>query len=410
VFLLVNHHCGGGVEHHVRQLRARLRLEQIRPVIVRPSRPGFLLWEERNDHERAIWCRESTHEHASINSLLELIGPAHAHVHHVIGVPLALVDLLTENGVRYDWSLHDYYTICPRVKLINADQTYCGEPDAEACNRCLEKLGDEQGHPVPISIQDWRDEFSRRLGNARRIFVPSDDVRNRLARYFPNLSVQSRPYAESPPKCPSLAAPILAGEPVRVAVVGTIVAVKGCERLLACARDARSRNLPLEFHVIGSTDRDAAFNRLNNVRISGRYQERDVYDRVGAARCHLAFLPSLWPETFMYTLSIAMFSGLYTLCFDLGAQAQRLRSWGWGQVLPLESGPDVINDTLLAAARYLATAPAAPSPPSPANYPDLLGSYYSFSADEQERLRRSQKRPGAENSQFVQRNAHAHLH
>ena len=172
VFLLVNHHCGGGTERHVRQLCAKLRLEQIRPVLVRPSRAGILLWEERDDRERAIWCRASTHELMSIRSLLDLLGPAHAHVHHVIGVPLALVDLLTEHGVRYDWTIHDYYTICPRVNLINADQTYCGEPDAEACNHCLAKLGDDQGRPVPLSIEDWRDGFSRRLGNARGFSSP----------------------------------------------------------------------------------------------------------------------------------------------------------------------------------------------------------------------------------------------
>jgi glycosyltransferase involved in cell wall biosynthesis len=219
-----------------------------------------------------------------------------------------------------------------------------------------------------------------------------------------------RPHAETRPDIRSLAMPLLPGEPIRIVIIGTIVAIKGAERLLACARDARTRKLPLEFHVIGSTDRDAALSRLQNVCIHGRYQERDVYDRVAAARCHLAFLPSLCPETFSYTLSIAMAARLYTLCFDLGAQAQRVRSWGWGNVLPLESGPDAINEALLAAARYVASSPAAPSPPPPAGYPDLLGSYYSFSADEQERIRGPRKRPAGKDPNFMKRNIHAYFH
>ncbi len=72
---------------------------------------------------------------------------------------------------------------------------------------------------------------------------------------------------------------------------------------------------------------------------------------MAAARCHIAFLPSLWPETFMYTLSAVMASGLYTICFDLGAQASRLQRWGWGQVLPLDTAPAAINEALLAAAQ-----------------------------------------------------------
>ena len=65
---------------------------------------------------------------------------------------------------------------------------------------------------------------------------------------------------------------------------------------------------PLEFHVIGSTDQNAVFAGLGNVRVWGRYKEREVYARLAAVRCHVAFLPSLWPETFMYTLSVAMAS------------------------------------------------------------------------------------------------------
>ena len=137
-------------------------------------------------------------------------------------------------------------------------------------------------------------------------------------------------------------------------MVGTITAIKGSERLLECARDALARGLPLEFHVIGSTDRDAIFSGLRNVRVWGRYRENEVYSRLAAARCHIAFLPSLWPETYMYTLSAVMASGLYTICFDLGSQASRLRRWGWGQLLPLDTAPTAINDTFLAAAQSLA--------------------------------------------------------
>ena len=35
----------------------------------------------------------------------------------------------------------------------------------------------------------------------------------------------------------------------------------------------------------------------------------------------------------MYTLSIAMAARLFVVCFDLGAQAERVRAWGWGQAI-----------------------------------------------------------------------------
>jgi glycosyltransferase involved in cell wall biosynthesis len=413
VFLLINHRCGGGTEQHVRDMSTELRAEGVRVVVVCPSRAGFLLWEEPDEGKRVSWCRESTVEPASIKRLLILLEPVHAHVHHVMGVPIELVDLLAEQGIPYDWTIHDYYTICPRVNLINGKRSYCGEPDEAGCNQCLARLGDDQGHPVKKSIESWRDGFGRRLGHARRVFAPSADVRDRIERYFPNLSVHLRPHPESLPELKSLAAVLAPGEPVRVAVVGTITAVKGSERLLACARDAVARKLPLEFHVIGSTDRDAVFSRIGNVRVSGRYRRQEVYERIAAARCQLAFLPSVCPESFMFTLSIVMASGLYTVCFDLGAQASRLRRWGWGRVLRLDTGPAAINDSLLATARELAAAPVVPSPPPPARHADVLGRYYGFSASERERLflkpRPINHTSGAK-AHAARRSAHAYIH
>ena len=153
------------------------------------------------------------------------------------------------------------------------------------------------------------------------------------------------------------------GETIRVAVMGTIVPVKGVEVLEACARDARRRKLPLAFHVIGTTDRNAALARIGNVRVTGRFREKEVFELLAAERCHLAFLPSLCPESYMYTLSAVMAARMFVVCFDHGAQADRLRAWGWGQVLPTKTSPESINNALLDAARTLADGPSAPRRP-----------------------------------------------
>jgi glycosyltransferase involved in cell wall biosynthesis len=397
IFLMISHRCGGGTERHVGELSAALLREGIRPLHVRPSCAGRMLWEERDLGGRSIWCRESTTERDSIEHLLYLVRPVHAHVHHMMGLPDSLLDLLNESGVPYDWTIHDYSTICPRVNLIGATGIYCGEPDAESCNRCLAELGDDQGRPVSCSITAWRDHFARRLQGARRVFAPSPDACRRLARHFPGLSVWLRPHAEALPCLEGPAAAPRAGETVKVAVLGTIVPVKGALRLLACARDALDRRLPLAFHIIGSTDRNAVFRRLSNVRITGRYREHEVYERLAQERCHLAFLPSLWPETFLYTLSIAMAARLFVLCFDSGAQAERVRASGWGRLLPLEASPSSINDSLLSAAASLLYGPAAPLPPRSASYPKILSSYYDFSPIEEHELRGSPSR-GTEKS------------
>ena len=386
VFLMISHRSGGGTERQLGDLETALLALGLRPIVVRPGRKGNLLWEERDTGHERTWCRESSADRESIGQILARLEPRHAHVHHAMGLPGALFDLLEEQGIPYDWTIHDYHTICPRVNLIGAGLRYCGEPDLAGCDRCLARLGDDQGRTVAESIAAWRRRSLARLRGARRVFAPSVDVARRLARYFPERTVVVRPHAESLPCLEGLAAPLRGGDPVRVALIGTLVAVKGSERLDACARDATNRGLPLEFHVIGSTDRDAIFARSGNVHVTGPYREDEVYGRLAGARCHLAFLPSECPESYMYTLSIAMAARLFVVCFDLGAQAERVRESGWGWLLALDLSPSAINDKLLAAARFVAASPVPPRAPAPASYPDVLTSYYEFTPAERTRL------------------------
>jgi glycosyltransferase involved in cell wall biosynthesis len=419
VFLLVNHACGGGTQRHVNDLATRLRSEHVRPLLVHPSRAGGVVWEEFDESGDGAWCRESTTERDSLVRQLSMLRPTHAHVHHLIGLPDLLVNLLAQIGVPYDWTIHDYYTICPRVNLVGARRTYCGEPDAGSCDRCLATLGDDQGRPVTATITSWRERFSPLLGRARRVIVPSEDVRRRLARYFPELRVLLRPHPEELRSVQCLAVRWHPAEPVRVVVLGTITNIKGSERLAACARDARTRGLQLEFYVIGSTDRDRVFARMRNVHVTGRYPEDQVYDRLASARAHLAFVPSVCPETFMYSLSILMAARLFVCCFDLGAQAERVRAWGWGRILAREDSPESINDALMAAARCLARGPTSPvpapgpAPPPPPYYAELLTSYYDFSAEELERLFFRPPRPDSPDvhkPQSARRSDLAHLY
>ncbi len=413
VFLLINHRCGGGTERHIGDLEQSLKMEGVRPIVVRPSQAGRVLWEERDDRRESLWCRESTTDRQSIAAMLGTIGPAHAHVHHSLGLPESLFEALAERGVAYDWTIHDYHTICPRINLISFGGRYCGEPDEAACNRCLAQLGDDSGRPVSESITTWRQKSAARLAGARRIFVPSADVSRRLGGYFPDLPLTLRPHEESLSVVEPLARPLRADEAIRVAVIGTLVAVKGSERLLACARDARLRGLPLEFHLIGSSDRDAALRRLGNVYISGRYREHDVFDLLASNRPHLALLPSECPESFMYTLSIAMAAGLFVVCFDLGAQADRLRSWGWGRPLLIELAPGQINDELLAAAHSLRSNANPPPAPTPVYYPDTLTSYYGFTEEDRRRMDGSFALPNrlkGASPHVVSRRGHAHFH
>ena len=75
-------------------------------------------------------------------------------------------------------------------------------------------------------------------------------------------------------------------------------------------------------------------------------------------RCDVLWFPGRIPETYSYTLDVALASGLPIVASDLGAVAERLRAAGRGTLLPADAPAARWNEALLAAARAGGTAPA----------------------------------------------------
>ncbi|MFZ2468741.1 MAG: FkbM family methyltransferase [Parvibaculum sedimenti] len=258
-------------------------------------------------------------------------------------------------GMPFDFMAHDYVPICPQINLINQSGIYCGEQGNEQCSRCLSALTKlpRMIHPDAAAsdmadVAGWRKEYGRFLLQAREIAAPSLDTAKRFQKYFPTIQVEVRPHKERGiPHSRRVAAPY-AGESVQVAVIGAIGPHKGADILERCAEDAQQRGLPLHFTVVGYTSIPDLANKPN-VTVTGAYAEHEVYDRLAEAGPHVAFLPSVWPETYCYTLSIAMAAGLPVFAFDIGAPAERLRAKSGGVLMSTSMMADAraINDRIL---------------------------------------------------------------
>jgi len=197
-----------------------------------------------------------------------------------------------------------------------------------------------------ISVTALRKRSADWLRQARRVFAPSVDTARRLQRHFPALRVEVRPL--SSPAIATRSLPIRATKSVvRVALIGAIGIHKGYRVLLACARDARARGLPLEFVVIGYTEHDEPLLKSGAVFITGRYTEAEAPYLLRRHQPDMTFLASVWPETWCYALDHALTAGLPIVAFELGAIAERLRAAGVGVLLPRELSASQINDRLL---------------------------------------------------------------
>jgi hypothetical protein len=137
---------------------------------------------------------------------------------------------------------------------------------------------------------------------------------------------------------------------VVVAALGAIGQPKGLGVLAACAEDANIRRLPLRFALLGHSIDDARLLATGRCFVTGRYMNTEINDLIRREWPVFAFLPSVWPETWCFTLTELWQAGLHVMAFAIGAPAERLRRTN-GTLLPLGLSPAEINDRLLKAAR-----------------------------------------------------------
>jgi glycosyltransferase involved in cell wall biosynthesis len=287
-------------------------------------------------------------ELSALAKFLRGIGLREVELHHLLGHSPAVIELIGLLGVPYDVHVHDYGLICPRIALVGRERRYCGEPAVTTCEACIADLGSVSGEA--ISVAALRRRSARLLAGARHVLTPSADATARLRRHFPAIEVQTIPHDDDTGFATMPISARSGRATARVCVVGAIGVEKGYEILLASARDAAERGLPLEFVVVGHTIDDARLLDTGRVFVTGEFRPEEVVQMIRAQDAAIAWLPSVWPETWCFTLSEAWRAGLRVVAFDLGAQAERIRRTGRGVLLPLGLPPGAINSALLAAA------------------------------------------------------------
>jgi len=376
--LFVLHDLGGGAERHVLDMASRLEEEGTRALVLRPAGDGNVRLDCPAVADTPNLLFDAREEYWTLREALLDLGVQHVHFHHLINVPGQVMNIIADLNLPYDCTLHDYYAICPRINLINGTGAYCGEPNEQGCQLCIDKNLSYQGNRVDVG--QWRRAHGDWLAGARRVFVPHAEVGKRLARHFSRIDFVERRHFERAMRPRNVCAPFSPDETLRVALLGTLAPHKGLEIVLACGRDALARNLPIRFHIIGHPTSPEIL-ALPNVACTGAYKEDAVFDLLEKERCHCAFFPSLCPETYSYTLSIALMGQLTPIAFDFGVQAERIREIGFDYLLPPTTDPVLINDRLLQCSATFGDLPTDLNP-SFGQYHNLLADYYGLCRDQ----------------------------
>jgi len=388
--LFITHNRGGGTETHLKDLVVSLENAGVTSFVVRPNPVNgwqMIVTSGAPNESAVIKILDFAESPSELADFMHEYGIGHIHMHHFAGYIEKAIDYFrlasSIAGLRYDVTIHDFMPYCPRITLIDDSGSYCGEPDMVQCQSCISRNGSDFGKPV---VWEWRDRYLRLFKEARRIFVPSFDTASRISSKFDGVSVTVRPHQAAAHLEENAARPAvnvnIACRPsqstLRVATLGSLGPHKGSGTLVSCASFASDNKIPIEFVVVGETDREHDLHKLSNVVMIGKYCDEELLSIISKIGPDVLWFPAVWPETFSYTLSAAFKSGVLPVAFDLGAQSERIRKLNFGKLVPTVyiDNPEKICEILLECKtdnninnhRSFADA----------RYADILNDYYSF--------------------------------
>jgi len=359
--LYITHTWGGGTQKHITELIDQLKDNYIFYVL--QTNNDKIILTEYNDNYKLIYTFKLTHyinrthfkdmpyfvdqqyqfydkeyrDHLA--KIIDTFSIELIHVHHLIGSTLDIFNLAHERNIPLFFTIHDYYSICPRTNLIDENLQFCdAENDLVKCINCLSK---SLGLPEEF-IREWRTCFEDAFAKCDLIIAPSGSVFNILSKYYPlaNVTTKVIDHGHDVHITRSEKRFRLKNNKIfHVAMIGSVGYVKGSDVFYQLSRSNKLKN-KVKWSVIGVTNMHSipGYYPNDNVHIYGKYESfNTLRQKINDESVDLVIFPVIWPETFSYSLSEAWASGIPVLVPDLGALGDRVRKTGGGWVVDRSS-------------------------------------------------------------------------
>ena len=181
------------------------------------------------------------------------------HVRHLVWHSLSLPRIARSFGIPVVFSFHDFYAICPTIRLLDENNVFCGGTCTKTPGQCRHELWKTKDFP-PLknaAVHPWREAMAEMLASCDTFVTTSASTRERIERFFPVTAQKPFEVIEHGrdfSQFRRLGRFPAAGERVRVLVPGNISVSKGARILQQLqAMNAQGR---FEFHLMGEYVRE----------------------------------------------------------------------------------------------------------------------------------------------------------
>jgi len=260
-----------------------------------------------------------------LNKIIEDYGISEIHIHHMKGHYFDAVDLVEEHGLSLFFSIHDFYSVCPVINKLYERKTYCGTPTNKQCKECLKYCLCKSEENEMIS--NWRNAWKKLFTVTDKIFAPSQSAKEEILKTYKGLKISVIEHGVDLERVNSNLT-IEESKTFDIAFVGVMAEHKGRDIMIHLATKNRMRRIKI--HLFGSVQEKQVKDTKYFVN-HGPYNREDLPDLLRRNNIKLVCLFSTCPETYSYTLTESIASGIPVLGINLGAIGERIKKYkiGW---------------------------------------------------------------------------------
>jgi len=333
--LMITHSWGGGTEKHLVNLIDNLTNIGVKVLILRYCGDEHKMILTSTGADDRLNVDYSLDQLDELVDFLSLFSLTKCHVHQVIGVDIVIAKLLQALKLSYDVTLHDYYYICPRINLIMPGLGYCDVPEPEVCDVCL-GTPPKKNNASESSITWWRARMESFLSSAQNIYAPSKSTSSLVKKVYPKIDITILPHEE---KVSSIVAH-KKNKNIKVAILGVLANIKGQQVVKRMIEVIKNQSRPIEIVLIGYSLEEIISDDI--FYQTGSYSDKKISYLIDRIEPNCFLFPGVVPETYSFTLTAAMKTGLPIIASNIGAVSERLESYEGAYTYDVASTPEEI--------------------------------------------------------------------
>jgi len=212
---------------------------------------------------------------------------------------------------------------------------YCDVPEPEVCDVCL-GTPPKKNNASESSITWWRARMESFLSSAQNIYAPSKSTSSLVKKVYPKIDITILPHEE---KVSSIVAH-KKNKNIKVAILGVLANIKGQQVVKRMIEVIKNQSRPIEIVLIGYSLEEIISDDI--FYQTGSYSDKKISYLIDRIEPNCFLFPGVVPETYSFTLTAAMKTGLPIIASNIGAVSERLESYEGAYTYDVASTPEEI--------------------------------------------------------------------